>query len=184
MNNIKSLVLKCFESINQRQKDELFDEIDTNKQVATKIIDTLRTSDNISASGLNPDQTREARRLLTTAINNDRRNAYRADSIDPNVLPDQLEGFDINHEDLKIKSEFIKNLHHIAGNLDRPLGPRSASISTWLNANDFILKRNKSLTDQLVRKTEDEIEIKNQSSLLDDYANPSLEQPSYMDPDD
>ena len=183
-NNLLKLVWKCFQTINAKEQNALDDELKTNKQVATKIIDTLTTADNVRASLSNPDQQREVHQLFTTALINDRRIAARAENLDMNSLSDQMEGLDINHEDVKSKSETVKNWHHIAGNLDRPLGPRSVSISTWLKANDFILRRNKNLTDQQVRKVEEEMEIKRQRSLLDDYADPSLEQPSYMDPDD
>ena len=184
MNNIKCLVWRCFQLINENEKQVLQDQLHTNCEVGTKIIDTLRTADNLPASLSNPDQQREVRRLFLTATINDRRNADRGDDLDMSLPTDQMEAIDVNHEDLKLRSEAVKNWHHIAGNLDRPLGPRSLSISTWLKANDFILGRNRFLSDQLVRKTEDQIEIKRQRSLLDDFADVSLEQPSHMDPDD
>lgn len=185
MKHIKLAVLECFNLINQEQKESVLDEIDINKQVATNIISTLQRSDAIRQDQLNSDQKNQVGEVILRAIIEDRRIEQQANNIDPDNPVDQLDGFRINHEDLSNKSDTIGRLHDIGGRLDRPLGPCSKSIYTWLQAKNLVVLRNARLTDDLVNKTKVQIEIeKEKRSLLDDYANPSLEQPSYMDPED
>jgi hypothetical protein len=186
VNIIKSLIVNCFDLINQRKKQQLLDEIQINKQVATKIIDTLKNDGFAFAgrSNLTPDQKELIGQVMRVAMRNEVVIEERVRQVNTNQFGDQIEGLKINHDDIKNRINTMKVLQHILGEIDRPLGPTSASVSTWLSANDFILARNKQLTDKLVRETEVERQIHNQQSNLDDYADLSQEQPSHMDPED
>jgi hypothetical protein len=188
MNNIKYALLTCFGLINQSQKESISNDLHTNKEVATKIIDTLKNSANVRQ--FSPNQKHEARPILERAILIDMRIDEQIDSLAQNEgmaqneATAQVTGLEINHVDIQNKGQTAHLLNVIAGDLQRPVGLRSFPISTWLSSNVYILKRNTMLTQDLIAKTQIGVEIEKQKSLLDDYADTSLEQPSHMDSDD
>ena len=187
MGNIKLAILSCFRLINNKQKESIQKDLELNKEVRDKVMNEVMTNSIIQVQHDPVQSDRMHLTMLIGEINNARATVALNNNIDENDPASMLDVMDFDHENARSKAQTTDTMARIAGNLDGPLGPRSCSINTWLEASNYLVARNSLLTNKLKNKFRDELEIEkamHRSSLIDDYADVSLEQPSYMDPDD
>ena len=108
------------------------------------------------------------------------------DEIDLSDSESEINEVELMRQKLANKGSLNKEVGDILTEAGVEPSPQSNKIK---NACDWLLNRNKSLTKQYVECIKNDLALEDElnkakPSNLDDYADTSLEQPSYMDPED
>ena len=184
MSNIKRAILDYFSIINNRNQESAMKDLQANRDVAKNIIKELRESDKINPDNLSLDQNLIARNINLTAARERAVLGEQTRTLNLNEISDVLDYMHWDQQNLINQVNALKALHNNANSLDEPLGSESKPISTWLKSADFVVNRNKSLSNSIADGVETDVQIKEVKRSVMDYCDPNLEQPSHMDPDD
>jgi hypothetical protein len=188
MNKLLSLILNVFKDINTHKKDQISKDLDVNTEVAIKVNGMLTDKLNQSVPLLNRISYNQ---VVAQSQGHQRIEDHLQSSIN-NIDWDDPESEITEVELIEQKVANRNTINRKIGNILTERG-FEADQKTGLmkNASAWLLGRNKSLTKQYVECVKNDLELEKElnkrtesSSLLDDFADPSLEQPSHMDPED
>ena len=188
MNQLLNIILNVFKDINTHNKDQISKDLDTNTEVAIKVNGMLTDKLNDSVP-----------RLRGVSYNQVVRQSQAHQRLE-NHLQSSINNIDWDEPKAEITEvELIEQKVANRNAINRKIGDiltqcgheSDQKTNLMRNASAWLLGRNKSLTKQYVECVKNDLELekelnkkKESSSLLDDFADPSLEQPSHMDPED
>jgi hypothetical protein len=183
---MKNSVLLCLREINSKQKEISDDTLIINTQVTKKVNNKINEIQVSYFNNLLPHQKavamdQEVKNLNNKSVINQFINSL--DTNDPITEPTEIRLDRIKLENDMETSRRIGNiLSQVVGNL----GPEHDRLKI---IREHLVNRNSMLTEQHIDHVNTGLELdrlieNNRGSLVEDYANPSAEMPSYMDPDD
>ena len=183
---LKYAVLNVLGLINEQDTKRLSKDLDTNTEVSTKVVGELSRQQFLNTTTL--DSHDNARLSIQS----------HGHQILDQTITEKLDEIDYTNpaseiDEVELQSQKIENrakLNNKVGNILQEAGVEEDKRSNLLKAaQDFLVRNNKTLTKSYVNSIKTKLELEKEKnkvkeSLIDDYANPSLEQPSHMDPDD
>jgi hypothetical protein len=184
---ITECLLNVLGELNLRNKEILSKELDTNTEVTTKtIVKYSRSLSNYMLGVRAETHNRiaiqsEGHQRLEGVLNR------RLDGIDLNNPESEIEEVELMRMKLENKAKLNDKVDSAISE-SNPLRDNTTLLFKACQA--FGINRNKYLTKEYISNIKEGKAIEeaknklNSGSLIDDYANPSLEQPSYMDPED
>lgn len=188
MNELLSLILNVFKDINTHKKDQISKDLDTNTEVAIKVNGKLTDKLNESVPRLKGWSYKQ---VVAQSQGHQRIESHlqsRLDNIDWNDPKGEITEVELIEQKVANRNTINRKIGDIL--VDRGF-EADQETNLMKNASTWLLGRNKSLTKQYVDCIKNDLELEKElnkksqtSSLLDDFADPSLEQPSHMDPED
>lgn len=181
------LVLLCFRDINRRQKQISDDTLSINSQVTMMVNNKINRLQLNHFNGLLPHQKDAAiNEISENLLNKNMINQFinNLDIDDPSTEPTEIRLDRIKLErEVETSTKIGNILTHVVGDL----GP---DYNRLKRIREHLVNRNRILTEQHIDHVNTGLELdtlienNNRGSLIEDYANPSMEMPSYMDPED
>lgn len=182
-----TLILNIFKDVNIQKKTQTSKELDINTEVSTKVVSNYSRELGLSVPGLKSQSYNEIARQSEGHERLDKYFQSRLEDIDHTDPSSEITEVELLEQKLANRGKLNEKINDV---LVREGQTLDSKVGVLKSVQAFLLGRNKSITKSYVENIKTDLEFdkqidkSNQGSLIDDYANPNLEQPSYMDPED